>query len=53
MYSYLCRFLSFPSFFSLFLSFSFSFLSVSPVAGPYGIFFSFSVRLSASFDSLV
>ena len=26
-------------FFSLFLSFSFSFLSVSPVAGPYGIFF--------------
>ena len=49
MYSYLCRFLSFPLFFSLSLSFSFSFLCVSQVAGPYGIFFfSFSVRLSAS-----
>ena len=47
-------FFLFHLFFSLFLSFSFSFLSVSPVAGPYGIFFSsFSVRLSASFDSLV
>ena len=49
MYSYLCRFLSFPLFFSLSLSFSFSFLSVLLVAGSYGIFFfSFSVRLSAS-----
>ena len=51
VYSYLCRFLSFPLFFSLSLSFSFSFsfISVSQVAGPHGIFFfSFSVRLSAS-----
>ena len=32
-------FFLFHLFFSLFLSFSFSFLSVSPVAGPYGIFF--------------
>ena len=51
VYSYLCRFLSFPLFFSLSLSFSFSFsfISVSQVAGPHGIFFfSFSVRLWAS-----
>ena len=39
-------FFLFYFFFSL--SLSFSFLSVSLVAGPYGIFFSFSVRLSAS-----
>ena len=47
VYSYLCRFLSFPLFF-FFVSFVFFFFSLC-LAGPYGIFFfSFSVRLSAS-----